>query len=220
MGRPKKREDGYVFSRNCPKCNVEIIYNGSSQYHSAERENRKCRKCGCGHWKGKTKDTDEKLNKMSQKVSSTWKEKFNNGYSVWNTGLSKNTNDILKTISDKNKNYKHTDTAKEKISKHSKHLWDSGHFNNQIRNNHNEFKKYQNRVHKLTKKVKHLISGYDETKHGIMGKVGAYQIDHIIDIKYGFDNDIPAEQIADLSNLQFISWEENIKKGYYGKSKN
>ena len=51
-----------------------------------------------------------------------------------------------------------------------------------------------------------------------MGVNGAFQIDHIIDIKYGFNNNIPAEEIADLKNLQFIPWEENIKKGYHGKS--
>jgi hypothetical protein len=53
-----------------------------------------------------------------------------------------------------------------------------------------------------------------------MGILGAYQIDHIIDIKFGFDNNIPEEEIADIKNLQFITWEENLKKGYYGKSKN
>ena len=53
-----------------------------------------------------------------------------------------------------------------------------------------------------------------------MGKSGAYQIDHIIDIKFGFDNNIPAEEIANIKNLQFISWEENNKKAYHGKYKN
>ena len=150
----------------------------------------------------------------------TKKEKFKSGESKqWNVGLTKETSDIIKRNADNHTGFKHSDETKKIIGKHSKDRWDSGYYDNQYGKNHSEFKYYQHKVHRLTHKVRHLIEGYDESKQTRMGIDGGYQIDHIVDIKYGFDNNIPAETIADISNLQFITWEENIKKGYYGKSK-
>lgn len=40
----------------------------------------------------------------------------------------------------------------------------------------------------------------------------AYHLDHIVPISYGFLNGIPPEEIADISNLRFIPWLENIQK--------
>lgn len=204
-----------IWIRNCPNCKIELTYKISSQYYEAERKNRKCRKCGCGWSKGQTKETNKSIARMAENVS-----KSNKGKTPWNLGLTKETSDIIKKISEKNKEYKHTDEIKILIGNHSKQRWKDGLYDNQYGKNYKEFKKYQHKVHKLSHKIKHLIEGYDITKHGKMGKLGAYQIDHIIDIKFGFDNNIPVEKIADISNLQFIKWEENIKKGYYGKSKN
>jgi len=216
----KKYSKDFKFERSCPSCNKIIKYKSYQGYESGLKRNSKCQKCGCGWSIGKTKENNESIKKMSETVSQIWKEKFNNGYKVWNTGLTKDTNDILKIIGEKNKQHKHSDEVKVLIGKHSKQRWEAGLYNNQYGKNYKEFKKYQHKVHKLTHKIKHLIEGYDITKHGKMGKLGAYQIDHIIDIKFGFDNNIPVEKIADISNLQFIKWEENIKKSYYGKSKN
>jgi hypothetical protein len=204
-----------MWIRNCPNCKIELIYKIKSQFSEAERKNRKCRKCGCGWAKGQTKETNESLAKMAKNVS-----KSNKGCVPWNKGLTKENNDIIQTISEKIKGRTHSEEVRQIIAYHSKMRWQQGVYDNQYGKNYKEFKKYQHKVHKLTHKIKNLIKGYDETKHGKMGINGAYQIDHIIDIKFGFDNNIPAEKIADLSNLQFIPWEENIKKGYYGKSKN
>jgi hypothetical protein len=215
----KKYPKDFKFERNCPACNKIIEYKSYQGYETAIKRNGKCQKCGCGWMKGQTKENNESIKKMSEKVSNKWKEKFNNGYKVWNRGLTKNNNTIVKDISEKRKGKKHTEEVKKVISFHSKMRWELGVYDNQYGENYNEFKKYQNKVHKLTNKIRHLIEGFDENKRGVMGKSGAYQIDHIIDIKFGFDNNIPVEEIADLKNLQFIPWEENLKKGYHGKSK-
>jgi len=216
----RKYSNDFKFERECPLCGKIIKYKSYQGYESGIKNNSKCQKCGCGWMKGQTKESNESIKKMSQSASLVWKNKFKSGYKVWNIGLTKETSDIIKDISEKNKGRKHTDAVKKLIGEHSKQRWNDGIYDGQYGKNYKEFKKYQNKVHKLSHKVKHLIDGYDSTKHGKMGKDGAYQIDHIIDIKYGFDNGIPAEKIADISNLQFITWEENIKKGYYGKSKN
>ena len=77
------------------------------------------------------------------------------------------------------------------------------------------YKKYAGKVHRLTRKV------YDANKdklnpsnhpRGLAGVPGAYHLDHIIPIRYGFDNKIPPEKLAVLENLQMLPWKENIIK--------
>lgn len=50
---------------------------------------------------------------------------------------------------------------------------------------------------------------------GRMGVDGAYQLDHILSINYGFENNIPPEIVADISNLQVIPWRVNAVKNKY-----
>ena len=49
-------------------------------------------------------------------------------------------------------------------------------------------------------------------KRGRSGVDGAYQLDHIIPISYGFYNNISLEIIGNIENLRFITWEENREK--------
>jgi hypothetical protein len=73
-------------------------------------------------------------------------------------------------------------------------------------------KKYHRRVWNLTyKQPIEFLENFD--KRGKSGIDGAHQIDHIIPIKYGFENNIPAEEIAHINNLRMLTWEENISKG-------
>ena len=74
------------------------------------------------------------------------------------------------------------------------------------------FIKYKRIVNRLTNKVVNLIPGYNKSKRGRAGIRGAYQVDHIITIKHGFLNGIPHKVIANISNLQFITWEDNLKR--------
>ena len=74
-------------------------------------------------------------------------------------------------------------------------------------------KMYQNEVRRLTRlQPIHTLKNHDKLR-GLNGVEGAYQVDHIISIDYGWDNEILPEQIADISNLQIIKWEDNITKG-------
>ncbi len=41
---------------------------------------------------------------------------------------------------------------------------------------------------------------------------GKYHLDHIISIKYGFENDIESKVIGDINNIQFIKEKENASK--------
>jgi hypothetical protein len=81
----------------------------------------------------------------------------------------------------------------------------------EFRNTIDAFFKYKSKVHNLTKKQP--LSELDNyEKRGRAGRVGAYHLDHIISIKYGFDNNIDPEIIAHICNLKFITWEENYSK--------
>lgn len=78
-----------------------------------------------------------------------------------------------------------------------------------------EFIVYSNRVHAITKstKLKRVWSTWENAdKIGMCGVEGAYQLDHKVSIKYGFYNNIPAEIIASLANLEIITWESNRNK--------
>ena len=79
-----------------------------------------------------------------------------------------------------------------------------------------EYKRYSGRVHRLTKKIyeshKSEINPNNYPR-GLAGREGVYHLDHIISIRYGFDNNIPPEEIAKLENLQMLPWKDNISKG-------
>lgn len=77
------------------------------------------------------------------------------------------------------------------------------------------YKRYANRVHKLTQKIyeenEHIINpeGHQRT---LCGTDGGYQLDHIIPVRYGFDNNIPAEELARIDNLRMLPWKQNLLK--------
>ena len=74
-----------------------------------------------------------------------------------------------------------------------------------------EWDKYKAMVQKLTNQQPlHLMENND--KRGLCGVKGAYQLDHIIPINYGFKNNIPPKEIASMNNLQIIPWKENRTK--------
>ena len=79
-----------------------------------------------------------------------------------------------------------------------------------------EYKKYSGRVHRLTKKIYEEHKGEinpNDYPRGLAGEPSVYHLDHIVSIRYGFDNNIPPEEIAKKENLQMLPWRENISKG-------
>lgn len=70
---------------------------------------------------------------------------------------------------------------------------------------------YSRNVRNLTKKV------YNEHKdiinpQNLSRKRGEYELDHIIPVYYGFINNIPAELISSVDNLQMLTMMENRQK--------
>ena len=78
-------------------------------------------------------------------------------------------------------------------------------------NNLSEFKKYKKRVISITNKQPiHTLLNYD--KRGVSGIDGNYHLDHKFSILEGFIQKIDSKIIGDIKNLEFIPWEDNVKK--------
>lgn len=81
-----------------------------------------------------------------------------------------------------------------------------------------EWKLYRSTVTSLTRveyaKHKTAINPHNYPT-GRAGTDGAYHLDHIVSVKYGFLNEIPPELISHHTNLQMLPWEENITKRDY-----
>lgn len=78
--------------------------------------------------------------------------------------------------------------------------------------NKSEKRKYTHECNKVTAQFDLSVLENSDKLRGLCGVDGAYQLDHIIPIQYGFDNNIPPEIIGHIDNLQFIPWEENNAK--------
>ncbi len=78
-------------------------------------------------------------------------------------------------------------------------------------------KRYYNEVHKITKRQPiELLEYYDKRGKAKKGSDN-YQLDHIIPIAEGFQNNIDPYIIGDISNLRFIPWKENILRSKQNK---
>jgi len=79
-----------------------------------------------------------------------------------------------------------------------------------------EYVRYKNKTHRLSektyKKYENEINPKGH-KRGRNGVKNAYQLDHIISVREGFDRKLIPEFLSKKENLRIISWEENIKKG-------
>lgn len=80
-----------------------------------------------------------------------------------------------------------------------------------------EYKKYCNKVHRLTSKIYKEnidIINPNNFPRTICGVDGGYQLDHIEPIKECFDAGKPAEYCARIDNLRMLPWRENLMRNY------
>jgi len=80
--------------------------------------------------------------------------------------------------------------------------------------NKDDYQKYKADVMRITRRQDlSLLENYDKPR-GVCGVDGAYQLDHKLPVKYGYENNISPDVIGNISNLQIIPWKENRSKGY------
>ncbi len=193
------------FERNCPKCNVIIKYKSHYARNNAKLNNIKCRSCS-GKEKRLTKEHREKISKALKGQKMTWNDK------VWESRR-KNGNG---EVPEQQKEWLRKNSIFTKIGENSIRvqtlLKEKNITYEEYLDGLSEYKKYRRKVRQVTNKQPiHTLENYDKPR-GKCGKRGAYQLDHILPIKLGFEWGIKPEQIGDINNLRFVPWEVNSKK--------
>jgi hypothetical protein len=91
--------------------------------------------------------------------------------------------------------------------------WKYGASHHNYNPNKVKYKEYMSKVKSYERDcVLNLIDNYNSELRGLCGVDGAYQLDHIVSIKYGFINNIDPYIIGHYCNLQFIPWQDNRSK--------
>jgi hypothetical protein len=76
-----------------------------------------------------------------------------------------------------------------------------------------DWKIYKSNVSELTR-LNYKLHQQQINPHnllrGVAGTEGAHHLDHIVPIRYCFENDIPVEICAHPDNLQLLGWRENV----------
>lgn len=108
------------------------------------------------------------------------------------------------------------DDYKAKLSNMDKSYMQTEAYKDTLRNPATpEFVRYRNEVHRKTAKVYAYNEQYinpENYPRTLNGVDGGYQLDHIIPIKYGFDNGISPDALSIKENLRMLPWEENLAR--------
>lgn len=86
-----------------------------------------------------------------------------------------------------------------------------------------DFNRYARKARLLTEttytKYKEVLNP-NNLPRTLCGVENGYQLDHIISIRECFDSGKSVEECSDLNNLQFIPWEDNLKKRKFSRGCN
>ena len=75
-------------------------------------------------------------------------------------------------------------------------------------------RRYRKEVWRITNQQPlHSLENFDKPRT-LAGVEGGYQLDHVISIEEGWNMKKNPYIIGSISNLRFITWEENLKKRY------
>lgn len=220
-------KDQETWTRECPECGTELTYTNIRSWKHANKNGSKCRPC----YSNTVRDTLKRKHKSGEFVPHKRdKEAEKNkprpfkrpcpdcgeeiGYTS-KKGLRRAIRE--KTICNRCSTYKYKKTFNDIITEdHIKQMratkagfqdW------NEYLEKYPEKEMYKREVWRLTYQNP-LETLENWNKRGRCGVEGAYQLDHIVSINEGWENEIPPEQIADWDNLRMIPWEDNREKGW------
>ena len=183
-------------THKCTSCGLDIVFESKGGWLNARTKlNRtgmlRCRTCG-----GK----EGRAASEKQPTGRPKGSKNSVGVIAWNKGLSEQGKRLNSSL-----------TFEQRMQGIAKRNGYNSY--EEYRASLDDWKKYKVDVWRVTKQQPlHLLENYD--KRGVNGEEGAYTLDHILSIRKGFNESIPAEKIGDISNLQMLPWEENITKGW------
>ena len=220
------------YIRNCPKCDIEIKHKSKYNYRDAKLEGRLCKSCML---KGRSQkelygnryDAVINARKSTQKETGWW----------WHDKIAENRKKRgTNKLSDEHKKWISENSYFNNTGENHVHikkiLIEQNITYEQYLDRLDDYKRYKRAVILLTNKID-VSKLPNSEKRGKCGTPNAYQLDHIQEISEGYILGISPNEIAHISNLQFIPWELNNKKrkypngihnnkikNYYGNSKN
>jgi len=180
------------WKRKCNHCGNVVLHLDINRFYVSRKHNHKCQKCRQPKGK-KNSFYGKKHTSKTRKLYSRQRLGKNNPMYGTNGGFY---------------GHKHNDKSIRRQQILRKKYWKSiGHECS------DKFVKYRTEVDRLTNRQPiNTLKNVD--KRGKAGINGAYHLDHIKSVWYGFKNKIPAKEIADIKNLRFIPWLDNQKKWY------
>ena len=214
-----------IYKRNCPECGSEIEYKNPRSFSWASRDGKPCRLCYSkvisktlknkvlsGEFAPYIRNSaiDNSKDKLFTKQCPECNEPM--CYTTLK-GLKKAING--KTICNRCASYKYNKTFKSVVK--SEHIlqmraskagfvsWDD------YVENYPKKQFYKREVWRLTYKQP-LTTLENWNLRGRCGKEGAYQLDHIQSINWGWENKIEPAEIAKFENLRMIPWKDNLLK--------
>jgi hypothetical protein len=213
-----------VWYRKCPLCNSEVSYENKRSWYNAKANDSMCVECQkvklSEHFTDRKNPNYPKV-RGRKYTESKWKLEcpdcgvvrcFASKYGM-NVAIRKNTQcescSHKLVIRGAALGLKGDSLKKMRATKAGFSSWE------EYKQKYPMKKSYINEVHNLTRKQPlHTLPNYSklEENRGRMGVEGAYQIDHIISINKGWKDMIPAEEIANITNLQVMKWEDNLRK--------
>jgi hypothetical protein len=202
-----KRYKQWTCDFRAPKCPVVRDKIGAANKgkltgttQSAETKSKRSKSLKEAYANG-TRNPDEYKSKIRESNLKHW---ANVSRTPWNKGLTANDDIRIKAYADKQRGRRKEEPLE--ILERDDPIY-------------RDFKKYRNRVavrtEKTYQKFKKEINPNDLPR-GKAGVVGAYQVDHIISVREGFEKGIPVEKISSKENLQMLPWLDNVQK-YDGK---
>ncbi len=213
-----------MYELKCSKCDTIKTYTNKRSWYNAKRRKVQCQPCQnkqlSEHFSGKKNPNYPKTRSRTTEFSE-WrldcplckKERyFASRYNMETAIKDKTLCDSCRqkeSPSGVAKNLTDDQVKQMRATKAGYQTWE------EYKQNYPMKKAYINKVHNLTRKQPlHLLENYDklEKNWGVNGTKGAYQIDHIKSIDKCWRDGTPPEQCSDLSNLQIITWEDNLRK--------
>ena len=214
-----------TYKRNCPICDSELTYTNKRCWYNANHANAKCKKC---YHKAASDTLKEKYEKgefnfvpRNKEREKTLLRPFKRNCPNCGNEMGYSSEKILKqstqnnTICNKCSAYKYNKTFKNVIKpEHTLQMRATkAGFQNfdeyKLRYPKKQF--YKREVWRLTyQNPLDTLEHWD--KRGRCGVEGAYQLDHIKSINWGWENGIEPEVIAEWDNLRMIPWKTNLLK--------
>lgn len=214
-----------VYKRDCPKCGDIIEYKNPRSFKWADRDKKPCRKCYSKQISITIKEKHEKgeyyfLPRNAEREKLLQKNFYRECPNCTNIMNYASRGTLESSI---RRNTICNSCSAKVYKKTFNDIINPEHIK-QMRATKAGFKDWDEYVEKYPKKqfYKREVWRYTYKNplhtlehwelRGRCGVEGAYQLDHIKSVNWGWENSIPAKEIADWENLRMIPWKENRDK--------